>query len=119
MSDAASPIGTADALLRVGPQEIIEKTVRDQPYLFKDPSQYQRILKMIIGRLYRDQILRLESYKGSQSPPLAQIELEQCNKLQAELRSMWMSVMDAINNPKHAEMIAELIRKTNATGPHD
>jgi len=97
---------------------MIEKTIRNQPYLFKDQTQYRRTLKMVIGRLYQEQILRLESHKNERSPPITQTELEKCTRLQGELRNNWTAVMDVIDDPKYYDRIIELIQKTKPSKLH-
>ncbi len=117
MSDTTSLIAAIDSLLRIDPHDMIEKTIRNQPYIFKDQTQYRRTLKMAIGRLYQEQIQRLESRKN-ELPPITQPELEECTRLQGELRNRWTAVMDVIDDPKYSDMIIELIQKTKATKPH-
>ena len=118
MSDTTSLIAAVDPLLRIGPHDMIEKTIRNQPYLFKDQTQYRRTLKMVIGRLYQEQIQQLESHKNERFPPITQTEREECTRFQGELRKRWTAVMDAIDDPKYSDMMLELIQKTKATKPH-
>jgi hypothetical protein len=117
MSDTTSLIASADVLLRIGPHDMIEKTIRNQPYLFKDQTQYRRTLKMVIGRLYQEKIQRLESHKNEQFPPVTQAEREECTRFQGELRNRWTAVMDMIDDPKSSDMIIELIKKAKGTKP--
>ena len=118
MPDTTSLIASIDSLLRIGPEGMIEKTIRNQPYLFKDQTQYRRTLKMVIGKLYQEQIERLESHKNERFPPITQTELEKCTRFQDELRNRWIAVMGMIDDPEYFETIIELIQKTKATKLH-
>ena len=118
MSDTTSLIASIDSLLRIGPHDMIERTIREQPFLFKDQTQYRRTLKMVIGKQYQDQIERLESHKNERSPPITQTELEKCTRFQGELRKRWIAVMAMIDDPEYSDMIIELIQKTKATKLH-
>jgi hypothetical protein len=118
MSDMTSLIAAIDSLLRIGPHDMIENTIRNQPYLFNDQTQYRRTLKMVIGRLYQEQIQRLESYKNERFPAITETEREDCTRFQGELRKGWTAVMDVIDDPKYSDMIIELIQKTQPTKAH-
>ncbi len=118
MSDTTSLIAAVDSLLRIGPDDMIEKTIRNQPYLFQDETQYRRTLKMVIGKLYQEQIQRLESHKNEQFPLITQTEREECTRLQGELRNRWITVTDMIDDPKYVDLIIDLIQKTKVTKPH-
>ena len=118
MSDTTSLMESVDSLLRVGPEDMIEKTIRNHPYLFKDQTQYRRTLKMVIGKQYQEQIERLESHKNEQVPPMAQAERDKCTRFQGELRNSWTAVMDMIDDPKYFDRIIELIQNAKASEVH-
>jgi hypothetical protein len=118
MPDTASLIASVDSLLRIGPHDMIEKTIRNQPYLFKDQTRYRRTLKMAIGRLYQEQIELLESHKNERFPPMTQAEREECARFQSELRNRWTAAMDMIDDPKYSDIIIQLIQKLARTKPH-